>query len=64
MSATPKQLTIPSPDELRADIKRQTAELRAKRKLLRLAEAAQSAGLPEVAMSMGGTQGKKGAERA
>jgi hypothetical protein len=45
MSTTPRRLTIPTPDELRADIRRQAAELRAKRKLLRLSEAAQSVSL-------------------
>ena len=34
-------LTIPPPDQLRADIRARAAELRALRKLLRLAEAAE-----------------------
>jgi hypothetical protein len=45
MSTESRRLTIPTPDELRADIRRQAEQLRAKRKLLRLAEAMQSAGL-------------------
>jgi hypothetical protein len=40
-----QRLTIPAPDELRADIRRQAEQLRAKRKLLKLAEAAQAANL-------------------
>jgi hypothetical protein len=36
-------LTIPPPDELKADIRARAAELRALRKLLRLAEAAAAA---------------------
>ena len=35
--------TIPTADQLRADIRARTAELRAKRRLLRLAEAAEAA---------------------
>jgi hypothetical protein len=35
--------TIPTPEELRADIRARTAELRTLRRLLRLAEAAQAA---------------------
>jgi hypothetical protein len=42
--STSRRLTIPTPDELRADIRARAAELRAKRKLLKLAEAAQAAG--------------------
>jgi hypothetical protein len=36
-------LTIPTPDDLRADIRARTSELRALRRLLRLAEAAEAA---------------------
>lgn len=35
-------ITIPAPDSLRANIRTRTAELRALRRLLRLAEAAQA----------------------
>jgi len=37
--------TIPDPDELRAEIRARVEELRAKRRLLRLAEAARTARL-------------------
>jgi hypothetical protein len=41
--------TIPDPDELRAEIRKRAEELRAKRRLLRLAEAARAARLREAA---------------
>jgi hypothetical protein len=41
--STSRRLTIPTPEELRAEIKARAAELRAKRKLLKLAEAADAA---------------------
>ena len=42
-------LSIPTPEEIRADIRARAAELRAKRRLLRLAEAAQTAAAAESA---------------
>jgi hypothetical protein len=42
MSTAP--LTIPTPEQLRAEIRARVAELRALRRLLRLAEAATAAG--------------------
>jgi hypothetical protein len=40
--STANTITIPTPDQLRADIRTRAAELRALRRLLRLAEAAQA----------------------
>ena len=40
--STDTAITIPPPDVLRAEIRSRTAELRALRRLLRLAEAAQA----------------------
>jgi hypothetical protein len=47
--------TIPTPDKLRADIRARVAELRALRRLLRLAEAAQVLGQARIRPTVEGS---------